>query len=273
MNTTVDTSAGAFLADWLENVKRPTIRAATYIAYRQQIRNALSPTIGGIPLRSLGPGHVSEMLAVMARAGSSPRMRQLAHGVLRCALADAAQLGLVSGNVCDLVDRPEAPRSKRDGITVEQAAILLAETRWSPHRALFALAVTTDLRQGELFGLQWLDVNIEAGAVTVANMLVENACRLSLEPLPERHRRTLTLGPVAAMAIRRHAKAHAKERQSGCPWVFTNTKGGPLTKANTLHNVLRPTLTRAGLPPFRWIDLKVSTVCDEWRDIESKLLA
>ena len=250
-------TVGEYLDHWLENIQRPTIREATYISYEQIIRNHLKPHLGGSGLQKLTPIHIQTCYAAMEKAGTSPRVRQLAHAVLRCAMKRAVKLGLVLRNVCDAVDAPRVPRAAMSVLNSEQVAKLLEQSNGTRYHALMVLAVTTGLRQGELLGLQWSDIDIQKGTLAVQRALIENNGKVSIgEPKTEKGRRSVTLPTMALQALAEHRRILMTEGNAGSLWVFPNTKGGTIGKGNLLSKVFRPMLKRAGLPPIRFHDLR-----------------
>ena len=71
----------------------------------------------------------------------------------------AIRWGLVIRNACDAIDAPKAVGKDIQPLTSEQAATLMRESKSDRLHALFVLAVTTGIRQGELFGLTPEDVD------------------------------------------------------------------------------------------------------------------
>ena len=90
----------------------------------------------------------------MERDGVPARVRELAHAVLRRALNQAVKWGMIPRNVCTAVERPKAQKKPLQVLGPEEVARLLAEARDERLHALYVLAVSTGLRQGELLGLQ-----------------------------------------------------------------------------------------------------------------------
>jgi len=77
------------------------------------------------------------------------------NSVLHNALDTAANWGLVSRNVCDLVSPPRKQQFEIQPLTMEQKQRLLATVRGHKWEALFTLALATGMRLGELLGLKW----------------------------------------------------------------------------------------------------------------------
>lgn len=244
-----------YLARWLEDAARPTIRPSTYVRYEAIIRLHIAPRIGDIPLVKLSPVHVQGMNVDLERAGVSPRMRQFTHAVLHRALNQAVKWGLVDRNVCDAVDRPRVPRKELRTLNAEEAQRLLEAAKGDRLEALLVLALTTGMRQGELLGLQWEDVDLKTGTVYIRRTLLELKGKLTLGETKSGRNRRVDLPDIAVETLREHRKRMLAEGHPG-PWVFCDTQGGPIRKSNLTRRWFKPLLQRAGLPDIRFHDLR-----------------
>lgn len=242
-------TVAAFLARWLEDAARPAIQASTHRRYGEIIRLHVVPCIGGAVLSRLTPAHVQGMLTVMEKGGASARVRQMTFNVLHRALGQALRWGMVSRNVCDAVARPRVPRRTMRTLDAAQVRLLLAEAKGGRLEALYVLAVSTGMRQGELLGLQWEDVDLDRGTVQIRHQLQELAGRLALvEPKTVKSRRRVDLPALAVVALMEHReRARAQGRSVGEGYVFTDTEGGPLRKSNLLRRSFFPLLTLRAL--------------------------
>jgi integrase len=104
-------------------------------------------------------------------AGLSPRTVQYIHVTLHESLKQAVQDGLIPRNATEAVKPPQLTREEMRPLTPQQARTLLDAVRRDRMEALYVLAVTTGLRQGELLGLKWEDVDLDAGTLRVRRTL------------------------------------------------------------------------------------------------------
>lgn len=247
-----------FLQRWLEDTVRRSVRPATHTLYGQMCRLHIVPRIGGVMLPKLRPLHVEQMLAGMEKDGRKPRLCQMAYTILHRALNDAVRGGLVPRNVCEAVTRPRAPRKTMQTFTPEQAAKLLETAKDDRLHALYVLAVTCGLRQGELLGLHWADTDLEADRLSVRHQMCELRGKLWLdEPKTANARRQIDLPEVAVKALREHRRkmlAEGHYRSDGL--VFCDSQGGPIRKSALRRRSFEPLLKKAGLPRIRFHDLR-----------------
>ncbi|HVR88333.1 MAG TPA: tyrosine-type recombinase/integrase [Candidatus Limnocylindria bacterium] len=255
-------AVGAYLERWVEGV-RANVRPTTHVRYAALLRRHLMPRLGRIALTKLQPTDLTTAYAAMIAGGLAPLTVGQAHRVLGTALRDAERSGLVARNVQRLVRPPRAEHRDMDTLTAEQARTLIVAAASDRLGALYALALDTGAREGELLALRWTDVDFEAGAIHIVRTLQRLPGRLLFaDPKTAASRRAIPLGARALDALRRHRVAQAEERlRVGAAWtdsglVFTTEVGTPIDAGNLLRRTHYPLLARAGLPRVRFHDLR-----------------
>lgn len=251
-----------YLADWLENSAKRTVRPATFESYSGIVRQHLIPAFGSTPLAKLTPQQVQRLFNEKLDGGLSPRRVLYIRAVLRRALKEAHQWGLVSQNVATLVRPPKAERFEVRPLDPDQARRFLETIRGDRLEALYAVALAVGLRAGEALGLRWEDVDLDHRLLHVRHGLqrIEGEWKL-VEPKTSRSRRTVALPAVVARKLREHRQRQEAERgTAGQLWeewslVFCTPLGRPLDNANVTHRFQRQ-LAAAGLPKQRFHDLR-----------------
>jgi integrase len=253
-------TVGKFLDRWLDDIAS-SIRASTLKSYRDIVRVHLQPELGHVRLTKLTPAQVQTMLTSKTASGLSPRRVQYIRAVLRSALAQALDWSLVARNAAELTRAPKVVYDEVKPLSVEQARALLAAVRDDRLEALYVLALSTGMRQGELLGLRWEDVDLEQRTLRVSMTLhrVNGEYQLQ-EPKTQRSRRAIVLPRVAADALGRHQGRQNEERALTGDWertdlVFTTDRGAPLHGSSITHR-FQDLLERAGLPRQRFHDLR-----------------
>ena len=250
-------TVATYLHRWLDDAVRPSVQVSVHRRYTEIVRIRIVPRIGGIALSRLTPMHVQSLLTSLENEGVSSRGRQMAYDRLHRALKQAVQWGLVPRSVCDAVTRPRAQRPTMRVLTPKQVSVLLTAAREDRFHALYVLAVTTGLRQGELLGLQWADIDLDRAVLHVCHALHEVAGRLWLdEPKTARGRRTVDLPACAVRALREHRNRMLAEREDLRELVFCDTQGGPVRKSNLVRRSFLPLLRQVSLPRIRFHDLR-----------------
>lgn len=144
----------------------------------------------------------------------APRTVGHVHRVLHRALRDALHWGLVARNVCDAVSPPKVQREEMQVLTPEQARSLLGASVGDPLEALYVLALTAGLRQGELLALKWSDLDADAGRLSVRRTVRWMTGRgpVEGEPKSARGRRSIILAPMAVRALKEHQTRQREQR-------------------------------------------------------------
>ena len=153
-------------------------------------------------------------------------------------------------NVCDAVKSPKVHNEEVMPFAPEQVRVLLCAASGDRLEALWVVAVHTGLRQGELLGLKWKDLDLDSGKLTVQRSLSFD--RTLNPPKRKNSRRTVTLTQTALEALRSHRARQNEERlRAGTEWtdmgfVFPNRIGKPMDANNLYHRDWKNLLKRAG---------------------------
>ena len=97
-------------------------------------------------------------------AGLSASTVHKIHVILHKSLAQAARWDMVPRNVSEAVKVPRPAPREIHPLSPEEARELLDAASGDRLEALYSLAVTTGMRQGELLALRWSDVDLEPRA-------------------------------------------------------------------------------------------------------------
>jgi integrase len=132
--------------------------------------------------------------------GLSPRTVKHILVTLGGALAVALKDGQIPRNVAAHVDPPRVPQSELQVFNGDEARAFLDAARSSRFEAAYTAAVAVGLRQGEIIGLKWEDVNLETGVMTI---------RKALQTKSARSRRTIELPAVCVSTLARYKSDQA----------------------------------------------------------------
>jgi integrase len=251
-----------FLDDWLI-VARTSVRPNTGDQYTQIVHQHINPTLGEILLRDLKPHYVQSLYKKKLADGISPRTTRIIHSVLHRALNHALKLELVVRNVSDAATLPKVPRKEMKTLDDYQVRQLLQVSKGTRMRVLFRIAVTTGLRQGEILGLKWSDLDWQTGRLQIQRQVQRRKGKglVFCEPKSASGRRAIVLGKETIVILREHKEKQFKERiMAGDKWqendlIFPTPIGTPQDCANVLK-AFKSCLREAGLPDLRFHDLR-----------------
>jgi integrase len=129
--------------------------------------------------------------------------------------------------------------------------------------ALYVLAITTGMRQGELLALRWQDVDVENATISVRRTLTRNGGRVAIgEPKTKKSRRSIRLTSRAVEALKAHLEYRLRQieilgdRYEDQSLLFTTDTGGPINPFNLRKRSFAPLLKKAKLPHIRFHDLR-----------------
>ena len=254
---------GEYLDRWLADSVADTVRPTTFERYEQIVRVHIRPALGSLNLRNVTPAHVRGLYREKLEVGLSPRTVQYVHVTLHKALKQAVADGLIPRNATEEVKPPQVRKEEIRPLTAEQVKMLFEAVRGDRLESLYILAVHTGLRQGELLGLKWGDVDLEAGTLQVRRTLTTAKGGPVLSaPKTKGSRRTVKLSPTALGALRSQLERQLREidqaadlwRENGL--IFASKSGEPLDRRYITTHRFKPLLKRAGLPQIRFHDLR-----------------
>jgi integrase len=177
------------------------------------------------------------------------------HVTLHKALDQAVKWNMIPRNVSEAVKAPRPASKEMLTLSANQVRAMLRAAQGDRLEALYALAVHTGMRQGELLALKWRDVDLRDGRVSIRRTITRNGGRLQLgEPKTAKSRRTITLTTGSLNALRAHRKRQLEEmmQRTGL-WqdhglVFASEAGTLINPTNLRKRHFASLLKRAGLP-------------------------
>lgn len=248
-------TVASYLESWLEGHKMD-LSGRGYDSYRFIVNRHLIPRFGRARLSQLQPQAVRQAYQEMLDAGLSPKSVANVHGVLHKALEQAVEWRQLAYNPIAGVRAPRVPRQEMRYLTPEQARRVLEAAAGDRLEALWRLAITAGLRQGELLALRWPEVDLEAGTVSVVATLEQ---RRGLppalkEPKTARSRRQVDIGTSVVQSLQRHRQAEKVTNPTG--FVFHQGDGQTPLTMSIVYKAWTELNERAGAPRIRFHDLR-----------------
>lgn len=245
----------AWLTHWIENVAPLTVNDNTMVGYGVAVRKHLIPGLGAHRLDRLKPEHIEVFYAKMQANGSKAATAHQAHRTLRVALNEAVRRGHLGRNPVLLAKAPKVGEYEVEPYSVQEVKRLLKAADQHRNSARWAVALALGLRQGEVLGLKWEDIDLDGGFLVVrrsrhrpqyAHGCKEPCGRKAAGYCPERRRTNPEVSTTKSRAGRRavglpqqlvdllraHLKAQAAEREVAGErwaeggWVFADEHGG-----------------------------------------------
>jgi len=234
---------------------RVAVRDTTAEWYEGAIRNHLLPYFTGHKARAITVEQIERFRAVLLDKGIGRRTINKCLTLLGALYRYGLKHRWVSYNPASLVSKLKQTTSAKqefiDNNILTPAEInALLGTSDARYKPLLMTAVLTGLRQGELLGLRWGDIDWKANQIHVRQSW--SGGRFS-EPKTKSSRRKVDMPEVLV--------AELKRWKLRCPvgehdLVFPNSDGKPEHPSNVLRRGFFPALRRAGLRKIRFHDLR-----------------
>lgn len=222
-------TVGQFLTNWLRTTAKLRVREGSFRDYESIARVHLIPTLGKKRILDLTAADVKEVLAEKLAGGLSPRRVQMIYGTLRCACNDGVEDKILDFNPILIRRAVRVEKPPKRQIAVEEVRAILHACEGTRLYPLMYTAVSTSLRQGELLGLQWSDLDLNAGTMTVLYQL-QKGKRVILKNPSDR--------PVGlSSGLVKVLRAHRLSQDPISPFVFTSERGTPLDGTNVTHRL------------------------------------
>lgn len=254
---------------WLDNIAVERVRDRTLANYRSYVETHIIPGIGRHRLDKLEPGHVRELYSVMRKPCPSPdektkrcahrpvhgraeaTIRQT-HAILSRALKVAMREGKVARNVCDMIDPPGTYKNTPQPLTVAEARKVLRAAKGDAIESRWYVALWLGMRQGEVLGLRWTDVDIENGLIYVRQAVQRQTGKgLVVTELKSRaSRRVIPLPNVVLAQLTVAWAQHVNAGGTDDAYVWPAADGGPMDPKRDWE-AWRRLLAKAEVPMVR----------------------
>ncbi|WP_142392599.1 tyrosine-type recombinase/integrase [Mycobacterium sp. 3519A] len=197
--------------------------------------------------------------------GLAPKTVRNIHAFLHRALADAVAWKQLTDNPASSVKPPRLPRTRRTVWTAKEIQKFLASVRRDRFAALFVLELTTGIRRGQVCGLKWSDVDLDAGTVTVHdNRVVVGGQAVDKAGGKTRNAdQTISIDRATTAALKQWRTVQDSERDffgnayHPGHFVFTYQDGRPL-HPDSIRQRFDRLAAAAGLPRITFHDLRHS---------------
>jgi len=249
------------LRNWLEGYVKTNCCHRTLDSYQSIIETHLIPALGHIQLKHLYPQAIQSYYG-KACEKLSARTVHHHHRVLSQSLKFAVRQGYLARNPAELVDAPSPRKNTMRTLTPGEVEILLEKATGNYYYPVIYTAVSTGLRQAELLGLRWRDIDLDMLSISVSQVLYKRRgiCEFK-EPKTAHSRRRVAMTPKLAIYL----QEYRAEREglylllgrslSLDDLVFTSVGGNPINPSVLTHAFKRMA-GLAGLEGVRFHDLR-----------------
>ena len=242
------TTLADYITPWLNRAEK-RLRPKTVESYRWAWRHA-GPLIGGIRLDRFERTHVVDLYSELERAEESANTIRHVAKVMQTALTDAISDGEYKGANPFMLAARKKPRHKAErgrALSIAEAQRFILAAAHDRLEAAWLLGLTAGLRIGEMFGLQWSDVDLEQRTVFVQRQALLVNGRVDIGNVKTSDgQRLLPIGDLLLEALMRRRDAAKAEPNS--MWVFPSVDPtSPVSPNNARRRNFVDTKARAGI--------------------------
>jgi len=252
---------------WLKN-KKINVRNSTWRKYEGYLKNHFDE-INGLKINRITPAKVEKFIFKRQDQGMNLTTLRKIIVTFNQIMKYAVRHRYIDHNPVRDAERPKG-QGKDEGLKIkvlipsEINALLEAVTN-QKYKTLFTLAIMSGSRQGELFGLKWMDIDWFNKQIHIQRTFNEGAW---YKPKSKASSRKIDIGPTMM--------AELKKWKLACPpnkldLVFPNEAGKPMDHGNMLRRYFYPALKKTKLPRIRFHDLRhtyASLLIDQGENIK-----
>ena len=255
-------TVAGLLDQWLQGYVKTNCSIRTQDAIQSIIGHHLTPALGHVQLKQLQAPAIQAYYSQALEKPLSPRSVHYHHRLLKQALKYAVQQGYLGRNPCDLVYPPSPKGKPMRTLTQSEVTDLLIAASSNTHYPIIYTAVSTGLRQAELLGLRWRDIDVSSRSISVNRVLYKRRgiCQFN-EPKTAHSRRRVSMTSKLAEFLAEYRLERERLYHQVCETitlddlVFDNHEGKPVDPGVLTHNFAR-IAKRAGLENVRFHDLR-----------------
>ena len=256
-------TVGTWMDEWFENVAKIKVRPSSHQTYKGYIDNHIKPNIGNIPLEKLTTmdlqkfyrklltkGRVDRIESREQPKGLSAKTVRNINQVISSAMDLAVAQKIIPANPTNSCELPKVEHQEMQTIPAEQLQAFLQEAKATGVYEMYYIELATGLRRGELLGLKWSDIDWKNGIIKVKRQVARVNGEIVEAPLKTKNSyRAVSISPQAIEVLQE------QKRKTNDAYVFPSPNGGPISP-DSVNNMLKRVLERAGIPKIRFHDLR-----------------
>lgn len=240
-----------YITMYMENQVKHNVTDATYVNQMNLVEKHIIPYIGELNMARVKYEDVERYYARLLKEGLQRGLIRNISMVLRKVFRAAESRDVIHKNIVSNVRAPRYKPATMNIWTTQQVQDFFQRGTHLPYYPIYALALTTGMRIGEILGLQWEDVNWMTGKLSITRML-------KYDPVNKRHlkglkndnsKRSITLPEFSLNVLREH-----KANSLPSPYIFH--RAGELHYPVEVSRQFTIDSKRLGMPKIRFHDIR-----------------
>lgn len=255
------TSYGDYINEWFNN-RKDTLGRMTVKTAEGNIKNHILPYIGYIQLSDLNVMHIERFIGQLRKKGLAESTIKKIFSLVSSSLISASKKEIIPKNVASLADnKPKVRRKQVDVWDAHEVKNFLdfVKSYNTRYYIVFHLALTTGMRQGEILGLRWQDIDYGRNIITVRQSLNHDGLDFSA-PKTENSIRSITIDEFTSQALKLHQKFIEAEKEESSLYIdkdlVTPTKSGRQCNPRDIDKLWNKLKVKSGLRNIKFHDLR-----------------
>lgn len=258
-------SYATFVDEWMKE-RTFHLQESTYEIHKTYLENVIKPRLGHFQLRQIEPIHMQSFVnSLVIDVGYAPATVHIIFRIVSASLRKAKILKLINENPTIGITLPKLRKTSEINVwTLEQVNHFISEGKnvYRPTRFYIAcvIALLTGMRQGEIMGLRWKDIDFENQIIYIRQTLTQ-AGKIKVGAKNNASIRNVHIPLKLIEELKLHRETIKKERKyygrdyDNNDLVICARKGNPLIPRNCrveFHNLTE----KLGLSKIRFHDLR-----------------
>ncbi|MFC5647645.1 tyrosine-type recombinase/integrase [Paenibacillus solisilvae] len=252
-----------FMNYWLENIRVLECEATSYYNNTLYLKNHIAPRIGSTKLQELSAMQCQEFVKSLHDDGFARNTIDRVCTLVKLALDKAIEYKLVKENKMRNVTLPKKTKRQITVWTVDQINQFLNFTKERRYYCVYAIALLTGMRQGEILGLRWKDIDYEKKIISVRQTLTHYGKEIKDSTKTISGERNISISEQLIIVLKEQEQRYIEFKKNtmninDMDLVIFNLKDGSTVFPSNLTKSYMKDVERSGLPHIRFHDLRHS---------------
>ncbi|SFB62745.1 AP2-like DNA-binding integrase domain-containing protein [Cohnella sp. OV330] len=238
----LDRNVEELMTEFLKD-KRKQVKHGTWLAYDWLVRKHIVPHLGSMKVRKLHPDDLHALYHNTLYKELAAASIKKANVILNEALKRAPEWSIEKREKASFLKLPQGKKSKFKVWNEKQLRLFMKAAESDQYSIVFELAANTGMRQSEILGLQWDDVDLEGQTISVRQAYTKAEVGHDMDDTKnDSSERSIALFPQTVALLRRHREKQIQEMQDNQAFyqdhglVVQTSVGTPLGPRNLARN-------------------------------------